>query len=60
MSKYLPWALGKDENAEDMPLWIIPNRKVSVQDLENDMRDHYENTPLALDSTCIGGGIRSL
>lgn len=57
MSKYLPWALGKDENAEDMPLWIIPNRKVSVQDLENDMRDHYENTPLALDSTSIGGGI---
>ena len=57
MSKYLPWALGKDENAEDMPLWIIPNRKVSVHDLENDMRDHYENTPLALDSTSIGGGI---
>ena len=23
MDRYLPWALGKDPNAEDMPLWII-------------------------------------
>ena len=57
MSSYLPWALGIDENAEDMPLWIIPNRKLSVKDLEADMRDHYENTPLALDSADMGGGI---
>ena len=40
-----------------MPLWIIPNRKLSVKDLEADMRDHYENTPLALDSADMGGGI---
>lgn len=57
MSRYLPWALGKDPDAEDMPLWIIPNRKLSVQDVETCMRDHYENTPLATDSTDIGGGI---
>ena len=57
MSKYLPWALGKDEHAEDMPLWIMPDRKVSVQDIEACMRDHYEGTPLALDSTDIGGGL---
>ena len=48
-SRYLPWALGKDSNAEDMPLWIIPNRKLSVQDLESCMRDHYEGTPMAID-----------
>ncbi|HEY9551193.1 MAG TPA: C69 family dipeptidase, partial [Prevotella sp.] len=57
MSRYLAWAEGKDENAEDMPLWIIPNRKVSVQDVEACMRDHYEGTPLATDSTDMGGGI---
>lgn len=57
MSRYLPWALGKDPDAEDMPLWIIPSRKLSVQDVETCMRDHYENTPLATDSTDIGGGI---
>lgn len=55
--RYLPWALGKDKDAEDMPLWIIPNRKLSVADVENGMRDHYECTALALDTTSIGGGI---
>lgn len=55
--RYLPWALGKDKNAEDMPLWIVPNRKLSVADVENGMRDHYEGTALALDTTSIGGGV---
>lgn len=54
---YLPWALGKDPDAEDMPLWIVPDRKLSVHDVEMGMRDHYEGTPLALDSTNIGGGV---
>ena len=31
---------------EHMPLWIIPNRKVSVQDLKECMRDEYKGTPL--------------
>lgn len=57
MDRYLPWALGRDENAEDMPLWIVPDHKLSVQDLETAMRDHYEGTPMALDSADIGGGI---
>ena len=57
MDRYLPWALGKDKNAEDMPLWVIPDKKLSVQDLEAAMRDHYEGTPMALDSTDIGGGV---
>lgn len=55
--RYLPWALGKDKDAEEMPLWIVPNRKLSVADVENGMRDHYEGTALALDTTSIGGGI---
>lgn len=55
--RYLPWALGKDHNAEDMPLWIIPDRKLSVHDVEMGMRDHYEGTALALDTTNVGGGI---
>ena len=55
--RYLPWALGKDPNAEDMPLWIVPDRKLSVHDVEMGMRDHFEGTALALDSTNIGGGV---
>lgn len=55
--RYLPWALGKDKDVEDMPLWVIPDKKLSIQDVQQAMRDHYEGTPLALDSTSIGGGV---
>ena len=58
MSRWLAWALGKDKNAEDMPLWIIPDKKLSVKDLEADMRDHFEGTPMSVaDGKDIGGGI---
>ena len=55
--RYLPWALGKDPNAEDMPLWIVPNRKLSVKDVENCMRDHYEGTALDIANRKVAGGI---
>ena len=53
MDKYFDYATGatfratggKDEG-EHMPLWIIPNRKVSVQDIKECMRDEYKGTPL--------------
>ncbi|WP_274289179.1 dipeptidase [Prevotella corporis] len=48
MSKWLPWALGKDPNAEDMPLWVSPNKKIEVSDMQNSMRDHYEGTALSM------------
>ena len=53
--RYLPWALGKDPDAEDMPLWIIPDHKTSVQEIEACMRDHYEGTPLSLDQDIAQG-----
>ena len=56
MDRYLPYAMGKVKEAEPMPLWIIPNKKVSLQDVQACMRDHYEGTPFALDSD-IGGGV---
>ncbi|MBO7458478.1 MAG: C69 family dipeptidase [Paludibacteraceae bacterium] len=53
MDKYFDYATGKTfretggkEAGEHMPLWIIPNRKVSAQDLKECMRDEYKNTPL--------------
>ena len=53
MAKYFDYATGatfratggKDEG-EHMPLWIIPNKKVSVQDIKECMRDEYKGTPL--------------
>ncbi|MDE6012289.1 MAG: C69 family dipeptidase, partial [Prevotella sp.] len=56
MDKYIPWAEGRDLNAEPMPLWVKPSKKLSVADVREAMRDHFENTPFALDSD-IGGGI---
>ena len=55
-SEYVPYAAGIEKNTKEMPLWIIPNKKVTLQDLRDAMRDHYEGTPFALD-TNIGGGI---
>lgn len=50
MEKYLPYASGADVKAEPMPLCIVPAFKLTVQDVKNMMRDHYEGTPFALDN----------
>ena len=56
MNRYLPYAMGKGEYDEPMPLWIVPSHKVTVKEIMACMRDHYEGTPFALDGN-IGGGI---
>lgn len=50
---YLPYVLGK--SGEPMPLFVKPNRRLSVQDVQNAMRDHYEETPLDI-SNDFGAG----
>lgn len=54
--KYIPWAEGFDKDAEPIPLWIVPNKKVSIQDVLAANRDHYEGTPFAVSET-LGGGL---
>ncbi|MBR1543583.1 MAG: C69 family dipeptidase [Muribaculaceae bacterium] len=44
MDRYLPFIAGK-KGAEIMPVWVKPDRKVSVRDVQNMMRDHFEDTP---------------
>ena len=53
MDKYFDYATGKTfreskgkNDGEHMPLWIIPNRKLSAQDMKECMRDEYKGTPL--------------
>ncbi len=53
MEKYYAWCIG--ESDEPMPLYIIPDRKVSLQDMQERMRDHFEETPLNMTSD-IGAG----
>lgn len=46
MDKYLPLVMGNEPDAEPMPLYVVPNRKLSLADVQNMMRDHYEGTPM--------------
>lgn len=54
MDKYLPWING-EQNAEVMPLYIKPDKKVSIHDMKWMMRDHFENTPFTMTED-IGAG----
>ncbi|MCQ2294264.1 MAG: C69 family dipeptidase [Bacteroidales bacterium] len=45
MGKYEKYAMG-DPKAERMPLWILPDHKVELQEVMNLMRDHYEGTSM--------------
>ncbi len=51
--EFLPYIEGKTDRP--MPLYLKPNRKISVQDVQNAMRDHYEGTPLDI-SKDFGAG----
>lgn len=44
MDKYVDYVAGKDLKGE-MPLYMKPKKPVTLQDVMNGMRDHYENTP---------------
>ena len=54
MNQYLPWAMG-DTSATPMPLCVKPKQKVSVRDVQNAMRDHYEGTPFDITGD-VGAG----
>ena len=41
--------------SEEMPLYIRPDRKLSLQDAIEVMRDHYEGTPLDATADIAGG-----
>ena len=46
MDKYLDYVDGKHiGKAEPMPLYFKPKQQLSLQDVMNSMRDHYEGTP---------------
>ena len=51
--KYFAWC--NYESNEPMPLYIIPERKVSVEEMQAAMRDHFEGTPYEMTSD-VGAG----
>ena len=54
MTKYEAFAMG-DATAERLPLWVKPNRKLTVQDVMALMRDHFEGTPMDMTQD-VGAG----
>ena len=54
MERYLPYINGK-AGSEVMPLYVIPDRKLSVSDMKSMMRDHFEGTPFDMTQD-IGAG----
>ncbi len=54
MDKYLSYATGEDLTNR-MPLWVKPDRKLTVKDVMEMMRDHYEGTPMDMTKD-IGAG----
>ena len=47
MSPYLSYAMG-DTKGNVIPLYVKPKSLLSVQDVKDMMRDHYEGTPMSL------------
>ena len=42
MDKYLPFVI--EAQGETLPLYVKPDKQLSVRDIQNMMRDHYDNT----------------
>ena len=62
MDKYLPYINGDftartadGETTDHLPLWIKPDRQLTLRDLQADMRDHFEGTPLDMTADMTAG-----
>ncbi len=56
MDQYLDYVDGKHiGQAKPMPLYFKPKQKLSLQDVMNSMRDHYEGTPFDITKD-VGAG----
>ena len=53
MAKYLPYLNG--EGGEVLPLYVRPDRKLTVRDMKDAMRDHFDGTPFDMHHD-VGGG----
>ena len=55
---YIEYAMGWDKTKR-FPLFVKPSRKISVKNVADVMRDHYEGTPMDM-TTDIGAGGNAL
>ena len=52
---YIDYAMGYDKTKR-FPLFVKPSRKISVKDVADVMRDHYEGTPMDMTADIGAGG----
>ena len=52
---YIDYAMGYDKTKR-FPLFVKPSRKISVKDVADVMRDHYEGTPMEMTQDIGAGG----
>ena len=57
MVSYLPYIYG--ESSTPLPLYIKPDRKLSVQDMKDAMRDHFEGTPFDMTQDAGAGPFKA-
>ena len=55
MDKYLPYINGDFDKCDHLPLWIKPDKPLSLRDVQADMRDHFEGTPLDMTADMTAG-----
>ena len=55
MDQYLPYVNGEFDRCDHLPLWVKPDEPLSLQDVQRDMRDHFEGTPLDMTADMTAG-----
>ena len=55
MDQYLPYINGEFDKCDHLPLWVKPDKALSLRDLQADMRDHFEGTPLDMTADMTAG-----
>lgn len=55
MDRYLPYINGDFSEVDHLPLWIKPDKRLSLRDVQRDMRDHFEGTPLDMTADMTAG-----
>lgn len=55
MDQYLPYIDGDFEKCDHLPLWVKPDKPLTLRDLQQDMRDHFEDTPLDMTMDMTAG-----
>ena len=55
MDQYLPYINGDFDRCDHLPLWVKPEKTLTLGDVMADMRDHFEGTPLDMTADASAG-----